>query len=77
MESTIAHYQQEMATPTTDNHNLREKLTRQAEKAATYKRTEAPTALVSSKEKQALAAGVANKLLNELKRDLSMAQQEN
>ena len=77
MEATIAQHQQEIATITTENQNLREKLTTQAEDTATCKRKEAPTSPVSSKEKHTLAAGVATKLLNELRRDLSIAQQEN
>ena len=66
-----------MATLTTDNQDLREKLTTQAEDAATYKRNEAPTSPINNKETCTLAARVANKLLNELRRDLSLAQHEN
>ena len=83
MESKIAHQQQEITGLGTENQELSTKLTTGAVNAATSRRRETSTTSqdltspIVSKEKHTLTAGVANKLLNELRRDLNIAQQEN
>lgn len=80
LESKIVESQQDIARLETENHKLKTELSTGREKAhlhqPTPKSSSDPVHPIMSKEKRTLTAGVANKLLNDLQRDLAQTQQE-
>ena len=82
LESQITDYQKEIAHLTTDNHKLTAEIAAGKSKrhlprtSHTSKSIPDPAHPITGKEDQALAAGVASKLLHELRRDLARSQQE-
>lgn len=83
LESQVTHNRQKIARLKEDNQDLTAKLAVKVTIPPTHTNSETqgtsedPTIPILNKEKHTLAAGVSNQLLNELRRDLNSAQQEN
>ena len=82
LESQIADYQKEIAHLNTENHRLSAKITAGEERKhlprsrPTSEHAMDPARPITGREDHTLTAGVASKLLNELRRDLVKNQQE-
>ena len=83
LETKVADYQQEIQQLNKDKHKLEAQITAGGEKTHLPSSKHHPepdrhsTHPILTKEKHTLTAGVANKLLNELRKDLARTQQEN
>ena len=81
-ETRIVDYQQEIAHLNTENHKLSADITASKEKRHlhrsrhTSEHTPDPAWPITGKEDHTLTAGVASKLLHDLRRDLARTQQE-
>ena len=77
LESQLAYTQQEIERLSGENNDLKADLEAKVKNAEAPAADWDPTHPIASKEKHTLAVGVSSKLLNELRRDLSMAQHMN
>lgn len=83
LESQVVHNRQDMAILHAENCDLKARLAAGVKTSSTSNMKSAPEASkdsappIDSKEKHTLTAGMSNKLLNNLRRDLNSAQEEN
>ena len=82
LESQLATKQQEIADLTSENRKLAEEMATASEGAGPHRtrslanKDPQPAHPIMSREKHTLAAGIANRLLNELRRELAHTQEE-
>ena len=80
LESKIVENQHDITHLETENHKLKAKLSASKEKAHLHRSTSEqypePVHPIMSKERHTLTAGMAKKLLNDLRRDLARTEQE-
>lgn len=77
LEAQLVHTQQEIERLSGENNDLKAGLRAKVKIAEPPPADWDPTHPIANKEKHTLAAGVTSKLLNELRRDVSMAQHMN